>query len=324
MDAARFSTGGATLPQEVLAVLPPDPCSQLELAYRITCFAHNQRVLRLETEGKQLRDALAQRDSEVANTRHRLKTMEQEVQAYREKSSKDAREKHKLESEKAALIDSVKKLNKEVSRLEGFKRNLLKSIRDDEDQAEMLPSTPSGHMMYDPNADRLVSNILASAQHTSPTSSAGLAPMMPINLPTPISTSHNNSWMPSGISSPLQPAPISTGLMSGGLPVSRLSTPPLPADLPATVNYAPPSVSGLAPSISGVSPLPRIDGKEFFRQARAHLSYEQFSQFLQNIKELNHGRQTRDETLKKARSTFGVANSELYSSFETLLNRHLP
>lgn len=38
----------------------------------------------------------------------------------------------------------------------------------------------------------------------------------------------------------------------------------------------------------------RLDGKEFFRQARSRLSYEQFSLFLANIKELNAHRQTRE------------------------------
>ncbi|KAG0572982.1 hypothetical protein KC19_VG138800 [Ceratodon purpureus] len=39
---------------------------------------------------------------------------------------------------------------------------------------------------------------------------------------------------------------------------------------------------------------PRVDGKEFFRQARNRLSYEQFSEFLTNVKELNAHRQTRE------------------------------
>ncbi|MBA0792351.1 hypothetical protein Gohar_016858 [Gossypium harknessii] len=39
---------------------------------------------------------------------------------------------------------------------------------------------------------------------------------------------------------------------------------------------------------------PGIDGKEFFRQARSQLSYEQFSAFLANIKELNAQKQTRE------------------------------
>ncbi|RZC52718.1 hypothetical protein C5167_021139 [Papaver somniferum] len=38
---------------------------------------------------------------------------------------------------------------------------------------------------------------------------------------------------------------------------------------------------------------PQIDGKEIFRQARSTLSYEQFSAFLSNIKELNCQNQTR-------------------------------
>ncbi|KAA8523449.1 hypothetical protein F0562_009872 [Nyssa sinensis] len=45
---------------------------------------------------------------------------------------------------------------------------------------------------------------------------------------------------------------------------------------------------------------PRIDGKEFFCQARSRLSYEQFSAFLANIKELNAQKKSREETLKKA------------------------
>ncbi|RZC48008.1 hypothetical protein C5167_040956, partial [Papaver somniferum] len=45
---------------------------------------------------------------------------------------------------------------------------------------------------------------------------------------------------------------------------------------------------------------PQIDGKEIFRQARSTLSYEQFSAFLSNIKELNCQNQTREETLRKA------------------------
>ncbi|PHT69519.1 hypothetical protein T459_24623 [Capsicum annuum] len=71
-------------------------------------------------------------------------------------------------------------------------------------------------------------------------------------------------------------------------------------------------------------PLPgqtRIDGKEFFRQARSRLSYEQFSAFLTNIKELNAQKQSREETLRKAEEIFGMENKDLYLSFQGLLNR---
>ena len=67
-----------------------------------------------------------------------------------------------------------------------------------------------------------------------------------------------------------------------------------------------PSVTGSPGGFGG-----KVDGKEFFRQARARLSYEKFSQFLSNIKELNAHKQTRQETLARASEIFGDANADL-------------
>ena len=65
-----------------------------------------------------------------------------------------------------------------------------------------------------------------------------------------------------------------------------------------------------------------MDGKDFFRQARLRLSYEQFNQFLSNIKRLNDHAQTRDETLARAQEIFGAENGDLFNSFKTLLSKH--
>jgi hypothetical protein len=75
-----------------------------------------------------------------------------------------------------------------------------------------------------------------------------------------------------------------------------------------------PSSAASTPAAASASS-PRLEGKEFFRQARAQLSYEQFSAFLGSIKELNAGRATREETLQTARELFGVANSHLYGEW---------
>jgi hypothetical protein len=45
---------------------------------------------------------------------------------------------------------------------------------------------------------------------------------------------------------------------------------------------------------------------------RSRLSSDQFGLFLQVIKDLNTGRQTRDHTLKRAREIFGISNADLY------------
>ncbi|EMS48488.1 hypothetical protein TRIUR3_07058 [Triticum urartu] len=67
---------------------------------------------------------------------------------------------------------------------------------------------------------------------------------------------------------------------------------------------------------------PRIDGKEFFRQARTRLSYEQFGAFLANIKEFNAQKQSREDTLSKAEEIFGTEHKDLYISFQNMLNRN--
>lgn len=61
----------------------------------------------------------------------------------------------------------------------------------------------------------------------------------------------------------------------------------------------------------------RLEG----RRARARLSNEHFAAFLQAIKELNSGRQTREDTLAAAHDIFGPANPDLYASFDGALAR---
>lgn len=67
----------------------------------------------------------------------------------------------------------------------------------------------------------------------------------------------------------------------------------------------------------------RVDGKEFFRQVRSRLSYEQFGAFLANVKELNSHKQTKEETLRKADEIFGPENKDLYAIFEGLITRNV-
>ena len=65
-----------------------------------------------------------------------------------------------------------------------------------------------------------------------------------------------------------------------------------------------------------------LDGKDFFRQARLRLTYEQFNMFLSNIKRLNDHAQTREDTLMRAQDIFGADNDDLFQSFKSLLSRH--
>ena len=83
-----------------------------------------------------------------------------------------------------------------------------------------------------------------------------------------------------------------------------------------------PSLASAIASPADVSSGVKMDGKDFFRQARLRLTYEQFNQFLTNIKRLNDHAQSRDETIGKAQEIFGAENADLFESFKTLLSKH--
>ena len=47
---------------------------------------------------------------------------------------------HRLSNEKAALINTVRKLNRDVAKLDNFKRNLLNSLQADEEVSHIQPT----------------------------------------------------------------------------------------------------------------------------------------------------------------------------------------
>lgn len=59
------------------------------------------------------------------------------------------------------------------------------------------------------------------------------------------------------------------------------------------------------------------------RAGRARLSYEQFSQFLVAIKELNAGRTSREDTLGAAKALFGPNNLDLYGESNMNMNMNV-
>ena len=215
-------------------------------------------------------------------------------------------EQNKLVGEKNALITTVKKLNRDVAKLDNFKRNLMQTLQDDED--------PNAGAIGggDAAGDRLVSSVLSGATPSSAAPGVGgtafggggggvgraAGARLEYGGGSPGGGGYDSSSTKLG------------GGGLGGLGGGGYSTGPSPA--------ASPGGGGFGGDGS------KVDGKEFFRQARARLSYENFSQFLQNIKELNAHKQTRQETLAKAAEIFGDQNSDLYATFETLLVKHLP
>lgn len=349
------------LPAEVLAVLPSDPYEQLDVARKITAMAIASRLSRLEGESAKLRQKLTEKEQIIYELQERLSEMEGTLQDTAARLSVALDEQARLATEKNNLAALVKKLTRDVAKLETFKKALMQSLQEDNEVpstgSENIPAKQVGSLdssslsnssfrdtllgraqsEEDKSAEseslRLTSSKSSSAledenHSVADVSRPGVSPVFPLTPSrlTPQLTPTGSPKKQSAASSPREHSGAGSPKRQftsettryhsvGEARASYYSS--QPTSKRTTAPNSPPG--GSLPART-----PRVDGKEFFRQARNRLSYEQFSAFLSNIKELNAHRQTREETLRKADEIFGTENKDLYASFDSLLNRHLP
>uniref|UniRef100_A0A1D1YX28 Phenylalanine--tRNA ligase beta subunit n=1 Tax=Anthurium amnicola TaxID=1678845 RepID=A0A1D1YX28_9ARAE len=326
------------LPDEILAVIPTDPYDQLDLARKITSMAIASRVSRLEGEAGRLQQKVADKDRVIAELQDRLVELNRMFQEADARLRTSLEENIKLSKERDSLVMMTKKLTRELAKLEAFKRHLMQSLSEDDsthtetvdigtcDQSISKISTWKGDGSVGHTASnrvtestkigntylegsRNVGQKFSMTPYISPRFTPTATPKVASTGGSPGGLSAAGSpKMLSGATSPTKPRIEGQTALSPWYPSSQLSSaassPPRGRSLPGRT--------------------PRIDGKEFFRQARNRLSYEQFGAFLANIKELNAHRQSREETLKKAEDIFGTDNKDLYLSFQGLLYRNMP
>ncbi|KAJ4754596.1 interactor of constitutive active ROPs protein [Rhynchospora pubera] len=339
MNQTAAAASGAGSPSEhrisdeVMAVLPTDPYEQLDLARRITSLAIASRVSRLETETLTLKQKLSEKDSLLAE----LQGQVSQVNRAREETEARLRvaqeENVKLAKERDTLAQSSKKLSRDLAKLETFKRQLMQSLNDENSpQQETVDIRTCDQSIAKVSSwkdgitlTHSVSN-LRSTDNENVTQEAARpnTQQFPVTRVAPRLTPGATPKITSTAGSPrAYSAAVSPKMTSGATsPTSK------PQYKGPTVSLSPWIPSSKQSSAANSPPrnrnlpgrTPRIDGKEFFRQARSRLSYEQFAAFLANIKELNAHQQSRDETLKKAEEIFGPQNKDLFSSFQNLLS----
>ncbi|XAR57153.1 hypothetical protein NMG60_11025193 [Bertholletia excelsa] len=343
MLAKESAAPNYDLPEEVLEVLPSDPFEQLDVARKITSIALSTRVSALESEAAALRRSLADRDSIVADLRTHVESLDAALSVIGDKLVAADQEKERLLSENAQLSSTVKKLNRDVSKLEIFKKTLMRSLQEDEDSSAggtslvVAPHISSHESLSSPS--------VAGDDDTTMPPSRGSSFCNPFSeMGNSYAEDHGTDASRPHVSQGLETDALRPRISQGLLLASQTSTPRLtppgsPPSFSASVSptrtskpvspkrhsmsfsHAPPSHSSWdAGSQSGRT---RVDGKEFFRQVRSRLSYEQFGAFLANVKELNSHKQTKEETLRKADEIFGPENKDLYAIFEGLITRNV-
>ncbi|XP_048130084.1 uncharacterized protein At4g15545-like isoform X2 [Rhodamnia argentea] len=327
MSQNRVSDGGPDfdLTEEILAVMPTDPYDQLDLARKITSMAIASRVSKLESDVARSKQKLYDKDRIIFELEEKVIHLDRSYQEADSRLKIVLDENTRLSKERDSLSVTVKKLSRDLAKLETFKRQLMQSLNDDNaSPAETVDigtcdqSNSNSYLSKDANgcsgSANIGNNMDEASRHA--TQRFSITPYITPKLTptgTPKIISQNGS--PRGYSAAGTPQKTS-GATTPTKTQYALSM-WCPSSQQSSAANSPPR----GRSLPGRTP--RIDGKEFFRQARTRLSYEQFSAFLANIKELNAQKQTREETLRKAEEIFGTDNKDLYLSFQGLLNRNV-
>uniref|UniRef100_A0A2N9F1L4 At4g15545-like C-terminal domain-containing protein n=1 Tax=Fagus sylvatica TaxID=28930 RepID=A0A2N9F1L4_FAGSY len=305
------------LPDEILAVIPADPYEQLDLARKITSMAIASRVSKLESEVGRMRQRLHEKDRFAFELEERLASLERAYQEAQSRLNIALDENMKLSRERDSLEMTTKKLGRDLAKpaetvdIGTCDQSVPRAYPDEGANGYVTHQYLSGSTDVGNKTDeasRRVGQRFSITPYITPR-------LTPTGTPKIISTSGSprgysavgSPQKTSGTTSPTKPPYEGRTILSSWYPSSQQSS---AANSPPRGRPQP-------------GRTPRIDGKEFFRQARSRLSYEQFSAFLANIKELNAQKQTREETLRKAEDIFGTDNKDLYLSFQGLLNRNV-
>ncbi|KMS95025.1 hypothetical protein BVRB_013170 [Beta vulgaris subsp. vulgaris] len=328
------------LPEEVLQVLPSDPFAQLDVARKITSIALSTRVSALESEASVLRSHLTDKDNIISDLQSQIESLDASLSETADRLAVANQEKESLVKENNSLSNTVAKLRRDVAKLEGFRKTLMQSLQEDDGSTAGV----QGNVTKEVSAPRVM-----SAQSLSKDDDVTLPPSVYSSTETE-SLERGNSFLEdreadssrprispglllaSQTSTPRLTPPGSPPIVSASVSPSRTSKPASPrrhsvsfSTTRGMLDSLPSSThSSFSASDSGSqSGRTRVDGKEFFRQVRSRLSYEQFGAFLANVKELNSHKQTKEDTLRKADEIFGPDNQDLYTIFEGLLTRNI-
>nr|BAD53333.1 hypothetical protein [Oryza sativa Japonica Group] len=332
--APAVAVSEAGLPDAIAAALPPDPYEQLEVARKITAVAVAARASRLELEAARLRQKLADKDRLAAELADRAASLEQALRDSDARLRAALDDNAKLAKERDSLAHTSKKLARDLAKLETFKRHLMQSLGDD-NPPETVDIRTCEQSVAKASSWK---DGVAHSRHHHPVSSLAdgsteiesvnqevarpfeqklsVTHISPRLTSDPAAKTRTAATSPRRYSTAVSPK-LAASATSPRLEGHMAMQPWLPSSKMSSAANSPPR----AHSISGRTT--RVDGKEFFRQARNRLSYEQFAAFLANIKELNAHRQSREETLQKADEIFGSENKDLFMSFQSLLSRSL-
>ncbi|KAJ3107132.1 hypothetical protein HDU97_004825 [Phlyctochytrium planicorne] len=328
---------------------------EFENGIRILREAFSKKLSLRESEIVQLRGELARKEAEVKDLSHRVSQLESQVARGDKRIAEMSRAVSKLASFKQAVMDSLATDDGEASDLKRIQADV--NIIDNDvvgrnqdtfigDSTTRL-SGRSSAQTYQSSPERQVDDILNSINAVKGLKHTPSSENIRRRSPTPNSNPQANAIL-SGVfnGSPINPLTSSPGGKKGAGVVSfsgieghdsNLIRNAGGGSLANSYTYGLGGPSGSQPVLfehQGIhgdglsqsapqqtSNVQSVDGREFFRNARAVLSYDEFTSLLTNVKAYNAREQSKHRTLENLHGLLGDKHKQIFEQFERLLSR---
>eukprot|EP00002_Diphylleia_rotans_P029920 TRINITY_DN6115_c0_g1_i1.p1 TRINITY_DN6115_c0_g1~~TRINITY_DN6115_c0_g1_i1.p1 ORF type:complete len:332 (-),score=83.40 TRINITY_DN6115_c0_g1_i1:281-1276(-) len=309
-----------------------EPEDQLEAAFRLVRAAFRKKAAVLESELNAKKTELQDKDSEIAGYIRRINKLESELQEQKDKSNQALDDLSRITNENLELNQTVRKLRKDLSKLQSFKKAILETLTDED--ATHAERAHERDRVFSSATSPTSTVVLSNAHHLDPynPTSSTLASSRSFVRPTNVEESNHyrnieihggSSVTPSNVQRSAAPTPVDAFRMASPAPLSKPVATPSAASRESPLNVGPTPQRDYASESHGSSgSLAQEKGKQYFQKVRSQLKPDQFTQFLNIVKKLNTQQQTREQTLVEVAELFGHEHHELYTSFRNLLTHH--
>lgn len=261
---------------------------QLQLGLQLIQQSYNRRVEELTREVEHWKRVAQHHKQQEAQTREELGKSNQRGSELQRQLGEKNQEVAQLTEARNVALNQIATLKKHASQLQSFKKNI----------SNMLQSDPGAGMDV-LGLQGMIDNLPQTVDTTF--SSNMNSPAIDFGVPKTGNYFNGSTDMYGGGGG----APGFPGGGGGGFP--HAAVPAKPA--------APPSAP--APAAPEVT----MDAATYYQQVKRVLEPDQFREFSANIKKLNAGQQSVDETLEKVREIFGEHRPFLFAQLQKLIRQ---
>jgi ABC-type transporter Mla subunit MlaD len=271
------------------AGLPDDqsPDAQLQLALQLVQQSYTRRQEELTREVEHWKRVAQHHKQQEAQTRDELNKSNQRGQELQQQLNQRNQEVQQLTESRNVALNQIATLKKHAAQLQSFKKNISNMITS-ESGIDSLSGMQA--MVNDlPTMDTTFTSTMTS-------------PALDAFNPRAGYFNANADYAAPSLSTGIAPAPM---MSSYAPPAAGTSAAP-----PSTGISAPPA----APEVT-------LDAATYYQQVKRVLEPEQFREFSANIKKLNSGQQSVDETLDRVREIFGEHRPFLFAQLQKLIRQ---